>query len=298
MSTPTDPYSDPRQVYADTYFAQDRSNNEEISRLQIQDQMTTASMGGVLPEQPNPTTFSKVLDVGCGTGGWLIETAKSYPGISLLVGIDASRQMVKYARRQAEREEVNNRVEFTEMDALTRLDFTDHYFNLVNERHGASYLRTWDWPKLLQEFGRVTRPGGIIRLTESDIFLESTSPALTRLQALALEAFYRAEHYFTLDSNGVTSQLERLLQEAGFKNVQTRALTLEYRAGTSEGEYFYTNMKAAFRVIVPFLKKWTQVPEDYEAIYQQALVEMQQTDFMVPWKLLTAWGENPDSTAC
>lgn len=30
--------------------------------------------------------------------------------------------------------------------------------------------------------------------------------------------------------------------------------------------------------------------KDYDAIYQQALKEMQQSDFYVTWNFLTAWG--------
>jgi ubiquinone/menaquinone biosynthesis C-methylase UbiE len=104
-----------------------------------------------------------VLDVGCGTGNWLIEAAKAYPTMSLLIGIDISAKMVKYACEQAEEQQVNDRVEFHTMDALRLLEFPDKYFDLVNLRLGVSYLRTWDWPKLLQELQRVTRSGGVIR---------------------------------------------------------------------------------------------------------------------------------------
>ncbi|MBV9232223.1 MAG: hypothetical protein JOZ18_23140 [Chloroflexi bacterium] len=75
MSNPTDP----RRENPNTYFVQDRSNEEEAIRLRVQDQMTTAGMGGVLPEQSDPTAFQRVLDVGCGTGNWLIEAAKTFP---------------------------------------------------------------------------------------------------------------------------------------------------------------------------------------------------------------------------
>jgi ubiquinone/menaquinone biosynthesis C-methylase UbiE len=79
-----------------TYFVQDKRNKTELTRLAIQDQMLTTAMGGVLPEQPDPTVFRRVLDVACGTGGWLIEAAKAYPTMSL-VGIDISQRMIRYA---------------------------------------------------------------------------------------------------------------------------------------------------------------------------------------------------------
>jgi ubiquinone/menaquinone biosynthesis C-methylase UbiE len=255
--------------------------------------MLTAGMGGVLPEQPDPAIFRRVLDVGCGTGGWLIEAARTYPTMSLLVGVDVSSKMVEYAQGQAEARQVSDRVQFCAMDALRMLEFPADYFDLVNQRIGASYLRTLDWPKLLHEYQRVTRPGGVSRVTEGKIVFESTSPALTRLSEIVLDALYRAGHLFTLDRNGVTSELARLLHQYGLQNVQTRAYVLEYRAGTAEGQLFYEDMRRVFRTVVPFLHKWSRVPDDYEEIYQQALSEMQQPDFVATWGLLTAWGIKP-----
>jgi len=90
---------------------------EELTRLQVQGQMLTTGMGGVLPEQPDPAIFRRVLDVGCGTGGWLIEAAKTYPSMTLLVGVDVSKRMVEYARSRAEAEQLSERVQFQTMDA-------------------------------------------------------------------------------------------------------------------------------------------------------------------------------------
>src|SRR5215467_280551 len=219
----------PRREHPSTYFVQDRSNLDEMTRLQIQDEMLTTGMGGVLPEQPDPAIFQRVLDVGCGTGGWLIEAAKTYPTMSLLVGVDVSSKMIEYAQAQAEAQQVSDRVQFSTMDALRMLEFPTDYFHLVNQRFGASYLRTWEWPKLLHEFQRVTQPGGVIRVTESALITESSSSALTRLNQVFIQAFYAAGHLFTLDSTGVTSQLVRLLQQYGLHNVQTHAHALDYR---------------------------------------------------------------------
>ncbi len=288
MSTPTNL----RRDHPSTYFVQDRSNKEEFSRLQIQDQMVTTSMGGVLPEQPDPTIFQRVLDVGCGTGGWLIEAAKTYPTMSLLVGVDGSERMIEYAQAQAEAQHVSDRVQFRTMDALRMLEFPTEYFHLVNQRFGASYLRTWDWPKILQEYQRVTRPGGVIRITESDLITESSSPALVRLNQVFIEAFYGSGHLFTSDSSGVTSQLARLLQQHGFQNAQTRAYALEYRGGTPEGHRFYEDTRLG-ETLLPFIRKWTRLPEDYQALRQQVLSDLPQPDFVAIWRLLTAWGNTP-----
>ncbi len=291
MSTPTDP----RREHPSTYFVQNRSDEEELTRVMIQDQLVTANMGGVLPEQPDPAIFQCVLDVGCGTGGWLMEAAKTYPAMSLLMGVDVSGRMVEYARAQAEAQQISDRVEFCAMDALRMLEFPTDYFDLVNQRFGVSYLRTCDWPKLLHEFQRVTRPGGVVRVTEGNFIVQSPSPALTRLFELALDAVYRAGHYFTPKSNGVTSELASLLHRYRFQNVQTRVHMVEYRVGTAEGQLFYEDMRHFFRTALPFFRKWSRVPEDYEMIYQQALNEMHQPDFVATSSLLTAWGTKHES---
>ncbi len=44
MTTP----QQPRREHPGTYFVQDRSNEEELKRLLIQDQLVTVGMGGVL----------------------------------------------------------------------------------------------------------------------------------------------------------------------------------------------------------------------------------------------------------
>ena len=65
-----------RREHPSTYFVQDRRSEVERERITIQDQLLTRAMGGVLPEQQDPNIFSRVLDVGCGTGSWLIEAAQ------------------------------------------------------------------------------------------------------------------------------------------------------------------------------------------------------------------------------
>ncbi|HTK06518.1 MAG TPA: methyltransferase domain-containing protein [Ktedonobacteraceae bacterium] len=276
-----------------TYFVADRANQDEMQRLQIQDQLLTASMGGVLQEQPDPSAFRRVLDVGCGTGRWLIDTAKAYPRISRLVGVDVSLALVEYARAQAEAEQVKGRTEFHVMDALHMLEFPTSFFDLVNMRLGSSFMRTWDWPKMLTEMGRVARIPGVVRVTDLEVGAVSTSPALTQLYARVRCALYRAGHLFTDAPDGLTSHLERLLTLWGYPRVQTKSYAREYWAGTPAGEVCYQDAKHFFQTLRPFIQKWDCAGPNYDSLYQQMLQEMHQPDFHGTWKLLTAWGTRP-----
>lgn len=288
--------SDPRGEHPSTYVVQDSSNEEELIRLTIQDQLVTKSMGGVLPEQPDPTIFRRVLDVGCGPGGWLIATAQAYPSITQLIGVDVSARAVAYARKQAEEQQVSDRVEFHSMDALRMLEFPSYYFDLINQRSAVSFLRTWDWSKLLNEEKRVLCPGGTIRLTEPDVMPDSNSPALRRFIDLMLEAFHQSGHLYSTDRRSVSDNLPELLDRYGLQNVQTRDYTLEYRAGTPEGQLVFENTKLVLRTSLPFLRKWTRVPNDYEENCQRTLEEMQQPDFVMTWHIRTVWGNTFSTT--
>lgn len=286
----------PGKEHPSTYFVQDRNNEQELTRLRLQDQMITAGMGGPLSEQPDPSRFRRVLDVGCGTGGWLIQTAQTYPTIELLIGVDVSSRFVHYARTQIEDDPaLAHRIEFAAMDALRMLEFPDEFFDLVNERFAMSYLRTWDWWKYLTECLRVTCPGGVIRFTESDI-VESNSQALNQLTGFFQKALHQAGNLFTNDRRSVTTELPNQFTRHGLQDTQSKGYVLHYQAGTEQCDLFIQDMAHVFRTALPYLKKWAQAPENYDEIYQQALREMQHPDFGATMTLLTVWGTAPTRT--
>lgn len=286
-----------------TYFVEDRSNAEELERLRIQDRMLTTAMGGVLPEQPDSRRFKRVLDVACGPGCWLIDLAQAYPSCDTLIGIDISSHMVKYARQQAYDIKLDY-IAFHVMDALRMLEFPGGFFDLVNLRCASSFVRAWEWPKLLEEMRRVCHPNGIVRLTEPAILTQSSSAALLRLCELLQHALFRAGYYFENVPTGITAHLSRLLRQFGGRRIQVqeRVYALPFQAGTALGEAFIEDMEHAFRVLRPFLAKWGAMPSDYDTLYQQALAELHQPDFSATCELLTAWaspqmhGHTPDST--
>jgi len=280
------------QELSSTYFVQDRRNKHELTRLALQDQMLTNAMGGVLPEQTDPKAFQRVLDVACGTGGWLIEMAQTYPEMSL-VGIDISQRTIKYAQRQAEAHQVQNQVKFYIMDGLSKLDFPAASFDMVNLRLGVSFLRTWDWANMLRELLRITRSGGTVRITDGDIIYQSNSPALTKLFTMLLSAFHRAGHVYTNATTGLTDHLPQLLAQHGCEQIQTKAHVIRYPAGTPEGEACYEDLVIGFQNARPFIEKWGNDSKDYGTIYRRATEEMQLPDFLAMANYLTVWGRKP-----
>jgi ubiquinone/menaquinone biosynthesis C-methylase UbiE len=283
--------SEPRHEQPSAYFVADHFSSEELNRLRMQDLLITAGMGGILPEQPDLDVFQRVLDVGCGTGGWLIALAKASPASNVLVGVDTNRAFVAYARQQAKLAQVSDRVEFHLMDALRMLEFPTGFFDLVTHRFGMSWLRIWEWQKLLQEYRRVTRQDGIVRCVEGELAL-ANSPSFMALRSLALTAFYRAGHLFCSECSSLAPDLSRLFRQYGLQDVQTRLISLEYRAGTEEGELFGEDMRLAFRVIEPFLHKWLRVPDDYGEMCQQAIDEMRRPGVVTTSSLFTIWSRN------
>lgn len=282
--------TDPYKEHPSTYPIQDRGNLDEFARLDVQDSMLNSGMGGALPELDSPSHLQRVLDVGCGTGDWLLETARTFPTIEQLVGVDISSQMRAYAHEKAQAQHLDGRVQFQTMNALRGLEYPDSFFDLVNLRFGVSWIRTWEWTKLLTELLRVTREGGIIRLTECSVTCESTSPALSSLWDIMLETSYRSGRLFMRSSDGITRQLVPLLTQHDLKQVQTRTYSLSHHAGTQAGQHFFNDMRHVFHLLLPYFQQWTRVPDDYQQIYQQALQEMQEPHFVATWTLLTAFG--------
>src|SRR5215831_16023350 len=118
MSTSPDPW----QVDASMYTVPENAIEQEMLRLQGQNRWMISSLGGVLSEPADSPAPGRVLDIGCRTGGWLLEMASTYPNIEWLIGIDVSSRMVKFARDQARARHFDERVEFHTMIAWNRLE--------------------------------------------------------------------------------------------------------------------------------------------------------------------------------
>lgn len=274
-----------------TYFVSNKHQRDELTRLTVQDAMLTEGMGGPLAEQTLPLAFQHILDIGCGPGRWLMEVAQQ-SGAQKLVGIDIDQRMIDHARTRAGSAQLGERVTFQVMDALQPLAFPDGIFDLVNMRLGSSYLRTWDWPRVITEIMRVTCAGGTIRLVDTESGHQSNSSALNALFSLLADALFAAGHMFTRERTGLVAHLPRLLERHGCLHLQTRVSPLKFRAGTPQGEAYYNDL-VHMQGLRFFIQKWSSNKGDFDTLYQQALQDARQSNFVVTWTFHTIWGIRP-----
>jgi ubiquinone/menaquinone biosynthesis C-methylase UbiE len=101
----------------------------------------------------------RVLDAGVGTG----RNIAYYPAQAEMIGIDLSAAML--ARAEARREASGRDVELVQMD-VTRLAFPDASFDAVVATFLFCVLPEEQQIPALRELGRVTKPGGTLRLLE------------------------------------------------------------------------------------------------------------------------------------
>ena len=271
----------------------DTESAAEMGRLLDQDKLLTDSMGGLFSELPTLDGIHDVLDIACGPGGWVHDVAYAHPSMQV-TGFDISKTMIEYAQAFAQVRKLHN-AHFRILDATQRLDFGDESFDLVNARFLFGFMRPAHWPALLQECWRITRPGGILRLTECE-FPTTNSPAFEELSGLFMRALYVAGQSFSVDGRtlGITPVLGRLLLNTGYRDLREKAHVLHASAGMEAHTSFYHNFEFAYKLAEPFLIKLELVtPEAFSEIYDQAMTEMQSDDFCATWFYITVTGSKP-----
>ncbi len=276
-------------------YALDAENAAEMARLMVQDRVLTQAMGGVLPEQTDLSQVYHVLDIACGPGGWLLDVVHQHPHTHG-VGIDISQLMMEYATSLATAKGLPN-VQFRVMDATQRLDFPDNTFDLINGRILVGFLSRPQWPALIQECARITKPGGILRLTEAEWGF-TNSAAFDTLSGFIALAAYRAGHSFSPHGRtiGTANVLRLLLRQTGYQDIQYRAHAVDYSAGTELHEGNVQDHLVFHKLIQPFFVQ-TQVAtqEELESLHAQMEEDMQSEDFSAIDYFLTVWGHKSES---
>ena len=278
-----------------SYFIQD--SGAELARLVEQERAFQRALGGLLPEQPDEDAFvaplRHVLDIACGSGGWVLTLAQTYPHLEVR-GFDIDGRMIDYANSQAKVGRLEN-ASFRVGDARKPLDYPSDHFDLVNARWMA-VIGAAAWPSTVKEMVRILRPGGILRLTESEDFSITNSPAFERWSQLMIEAFKRSGVAFSPSgrTTGQTVMLYRFLRDAGCEHVQHKVFAINWSAGTPDHAAMVEDHLAILKLTQPFLLKLGIATQgEIERLYREAEIQMHLDEFCALWYLYTIWGQKP-----
>ncbi|KAJ3829833.1 hypothetical protein F5880DRAFT_1519593 [Lentinula raphanica] len=110
----------------------------------------------------------RCLDLGCGTGAWVIEAAKEWPTTEF-VGFDLVNVQLKILDPLLE-----ERIQWVYGNFLTtRLPFQDDEFDHIHIQSISMGVPEHKWDVLFDEICRVLRPGGSVEIIEDDIIFPS-----------------------------------------------------------------------------------------------------------------------------
>lgn len=152
----------------------------------------------------------KVLEVAAGTGGpavFMVRETGCY-----LTGIDINENGVSNAKKLAAENGLSDKMKFKQADASEPLPFPDKVFDAIISIDSINHLKERD--KVLKEFRRVLKTGGQLLFTDAVI----VSGILTN-EEIAVRSSIGYFLFVPLGEN------ERLLREAGFKNIQAKDVT-------------------------------------------------------------------------
>lgn len=267
----------------------------EMARLLLQDKMIGEATGGPTPEltETDLANMAQVLDAGCGPGGWALSFAKQNPHLSV-TGVDISELMISYATVQAQREKIHN-IRFATMNALERLPFPDNYFSMVNMRTAIAWIPRERWSSVLQEYYRVIRPGGSIRLGETDITL-SNKPACEEWGSLLAHLIRLRGYGFSPDGEtfGITPMLGKLLKDAGCQQIRYHVNLIDGSFGTPIHPILFDDGRRILKQIQPLLVSNNLArQEELNRLYEAFQEEAQSEDFRSVMYWLTASGQKP-----
>jgi ubiquinone/menaquinone biosynthesis C-methylase UbiE len=285
------------QEPAENLYFVDPENSAEMARLILQGELLTRGMKGIFTpkerEIVEEKNYTRILDLACGPGEWCLAVAREYPDREV-VGVDISETMIRYATARALSQNIQN-VSFEVADIAKPFSYSDESFDLVNGRTFALFERK-DWTPFLRECMRITRPGGAIRLTESEWGFTNSLPYDSLSMYLA-QALHKMGQTFSPTGriNGITGMLSSLIRDAGYVDRRLTSHVIDVSFGTDNHLTFREDSRALFYVIQPFIVNLgIATQEQLNAMAEPYIRDLSSEDFSGVMFLLTAWGHKPE----
>ncbi|RUO96852.1 S-adenosyl-L-methionine-dependent methyltransferase, partial [Jimgerdemannia flammicorona] len=238
------------------------SDNDELMRLEFQHYMLRQTFQGnfTAPMDEKLERGIKVLDVGCGSGTWILELSADFPK-SHFTGSDIL---------DTERNHTRPNVTFIVADTLG-LPFEDNTFDYVMQRLMVTVFTEEQWKMAVKEMVRVVKPGGIVEIIESEVRQYERGPNYTKWNNAFYEILKRRGVYVD-----VTDDLGELL-EPYFQEIHCDYVSYPIRWGGRLGGMAGDNIKKIVETLRPMLRPFMKMTEEgYKEMVEQAYIEMKE----------------------
>ena len=207
----------------------------------------------------SPKPGSKILDAATGTGALAVALAQAVGPQGRVMGIDLSPAMLERAAQNAAKMALNN-VDLFEMDAEAP-EFRSDYFDAVTCGFGLFFLP--DMLAALQQWRRVTRPGGTILFTSftAEAFEPLAGHFFTTLEAFGLD--FSGEQQLASQRLVEAEACRALMEAAGFEAIEQHTDQLGYHL-RGPTEWWEVVWNSGLRGVVQ------RLPAEQQAEFQQA----------------------------
>jgi ubiquinone/menaquinone biosynthesis C-methylase UbiE len=181
---------------------------QEDQRLNYQHYVLYKTISNHYLAPLTPATTTTILDVGTGTGIWPVEMSSLFPQ-ARIIGVDVVLNSLPRPLPPA--------CLFVQANILQGLPFPDQQFTYTHQRLLVAAIPALQWPRVVHELVRVTRPGGWIELLEIGDTIQNAGPATRKLLT-----------WMTNISSGLGFEMEvlqhlgDLLKQAGCQDVESQ----------------------------------------------------------------------------
>jgi ubiquinone/menaquinone biosynthesis C-methylase UbiE len=162
----------------------------------------------------------RVLDAGCGSGGFLPMLAEMVGSTGQVTAFDLAPDNVATVKERLRDWTLACPIE-TRVGSVVNLPFADNQFDAVWCANTTEYLGDDDLATALQEFRRVVRPGGLVAIKDADGSALRFEPTPTYLMLHVCET--------SQVSDGImrAPRLPAWLAQAGYEEVRARSTLIE-----------------------------------------------------------------------
>jgi SAM-dependent methyltransferase len=190
------------------------NDEDESDRLDLFHHIMSLRCGGELHLAPIGENPHRILDLGTGTGIWAIDIGDKYPSAEVL-GNDLSPIQPSL---------VPPNVKF-EVDDVENEWVYGSKFDFIHSRYLAGAIK--DWPKLMSQAFKFTKPGGWVEFQDFDMKFYTTNGEFTPGCPLDKWTDTIIEGIKKLNLEPEPGpKLEGWVRDAGFENVHHRLLPI------------------------------------------------------------------------